>query len=446
MDTLHHKCSQKFSLYKRWHEWAGHARVHWLILILVSFGVVWLVASSPLADLEQSNFAKVAIKLQAPHSRGAILMAMPDRILVKFKDSLSDTKKNALLARHNLKEKMEIKQIGIKIISLSAGDTPEKASDALKQETDSVDFAEPDYAVEPSFIPNDPWFTNWQKDKQQINAPLAWDDTTGVSNLVAAVVDTGVDCSHEDLAVDCIAGWNFYDNNTDTHDVVGHGTKVAGVLGALGNNGVGVAGAVWNSKIMPLRVSDASGLASYSLIARAVVYAADHGVKVVNNSYDSGGSYTVRTAARYLKHNGGLLVVSAGNSGTLVSSRSTTDLVTVSAVDASDVFYSWSNFGNDIDISAPGCTGATTANGGGYESFCGTSNAAPEAAGVLMLIWSANPALSPDAAENVLFKSVKDLGTLGWDQYFGWGRIDAGAAVAMAKDLITHTSGKPKGR
>lgn len=439
MDKLHNTFLQKFSLYKKWHEWAGHTRVHWLILALVSFIIVWWAVSIPFSDLEESNLAKVATKFSVPDSRGNILKALPDHILVKFKDSLPEPKKSEILRQRDLKERSEIKPLGIKIIALPANASPEKAADELKLYKDSIEFAEPDYMLSPSFIPNDPWFVNWQKDKQQINAPAAWDSVKGGSNLILAVADTGIDCSHEDLAMDCIVGWNFYDNNSDTHDVVGHGTAVAGVVAATGNNGIGVAGAVWNSKIMPLRVSDPSGLASYSSIASAVVYAADHGVKVVNNSYQSGGSLSVRNAAHYLNHKGGLLVVSAGNAGSATGYRNNSDIVTVSAVDADDRFYAWSNFGDNIDVSAPGCAGATTVNGGGYMSFCGTSNSAPEVAGVLALVWSVNPALSPDAAEDIIFKSAKDLGASGWDQYFGWGRIDAGAAVNLAKGFTSNS-------
>lgn len=368
-----------------------------------------------------------------PASIGRILGASPERILIKFKDGIAVERKNKVMSDYGFKEKSDLKQIGVKMMTLPLGHNPQLIVESLiKNEADAIEFAEPDYIVEPSLLPNDPWFANWQKDKQQMNAPGAWDKTSGLPEIILAVADTGVNCSHEDLAGKCVEGWNFYQNNSDTADVHGHGTAVAGVAAAVGNNSLGVAGMTWQTKIMPLRVSAASGTATYSAIASAIIYAADHGAKVVNNSYQTGGSSTVQRAARYLEGKGGLLVVSEGNYGSDTGYANDPNIISVSAVDSYDVRYSWSSFGRDVDIAAPGCTGATTLMNGGYGSFCGTSNAAPEIAGVLMLIWSANMSLAPNEVRDILFRSAYDLGTGGWDQYYGWGRVNAGAAIDTA--------------
>lgn len=369
-------------------------------------------------------------------------------ILIAFKDNFPGEARKALLARHSLSEVSEIKSIGIKIVEVPAFAVPEKALEKiLKNENSNIEFAELDEIVLPAIIPNDPWYVNWQKNKQIINAPAAWDSTQGSENIVAAVLDTGVDCSHEDLLANCVSGWNFYENNNDARDVAGHGTKVAGIISAKGNNSVGVAGSVWNSKIIPLRISDSFGYTTWSAIANAAVYAADHGAKIVNASYQVSGSRTIERAANYVRKKGGLMVVSAGNSGVFDGSGAS-NLIVVSATDADDNRYGWSNFGTSIDISAPGCTGATTAKGGGYESFCGTSMSAPEAAGILMLIFSANNSLTPDQAEDILFSSAKDLGALGWDEYYGWGRVDADAAVtsALSYPINSASPTQPKGK
>ena len=377
-----------------------------------------------------------------PASIGRVLEISSGNVLVKFKPTTSLQKRNDALFRYGLKEKKEIKQLGVKLFEIPAGQNTWAFGESLyRNEKNIIEFAEPDFVVEPSLIPNDPWFVNWQKDKQQINSPGAWDMTTGSASLILAIVDTGVNCSHEDLTGECVAGWNFYDNNSDTSDVYGHGTAVAGVAAGMGNNGLGVAGNIWHSKIMPLRVSAIDGTATYSAIANAIVYAADNGAKVVNNSYQTGGSSTVRSAAGYLKSKGGLLVVSEGNYGANTGYSNSSDLISVSAVDSGDVIYSWSSFGADVDVSAPGCTGATTYNTGGYGSFCGTSNSAPEVSGILMLMWSVNPLLTPDQIQDILFRSAKDLGVIGWDPYYGWGRIDAQSAVNMIVqgDMISST-------
>lgn len=367
-----------------------------------------------------------------PASIGRVLDVSSDHILVKFKPDVTNEKRVDIMSRHGLKEKSEIKQLGIKLVSVS-GQNPKQVVNALEMSDGaSIEFAEPDYVVEPGLVPNDPWFANWQKDKQQINSPGAWDVTTGSGSLILAIVDTGVNCGHEDLTGQCVSGWNFYNNNSDSSDVHGHGTAVAGVAAGVGNNNMGIAGNVWQSKIMPLRVSASDGTATYSAIASAIAYAADNGARVVNNSYQTGGSSTVRSAAGYLKGKGGLLVVSEGNYGSNTGYSNSSDIISVSAVDASDLVYSWSSFGADVDVSAPGCTGATTQNSGGYGSFCGTSNSAPEISGVLMLIWSINSSLTPDQAQDILFHSSVDLGDPGWDQYYGWGRVEAKQAVEMA--------------
>src|SRR5204863_8960077 len=111
-------------------------------------------------------------------------------------------------------------------------------------------------------IPNDPYYTNWEWHLQKISAPTAWNVTTG-SNIIIAIIDTGVNPSHPDLASKLVAGWNFYSNNSDTSDVYGHGTAVAGTAAAVSKNGLGVTSVCWGCWIMPIRVGDNSGLATY---------------------------------------------------------------------------------------------------------------------------------------------------------------------------------------
>lgn len=433
MMHLHNRLCEISAFYRKWHDHPSHPVIHWaLFLLVVGLGTFFF-----LDNVRTGYTQNVEIERPAPQSQGRIVGAAPDHVLVKFRPQADEKKRKETLGRLGMSEKSSIPQIDVRLVTVPQGMTAEQAVGRLRSETDTVDFSEPDYVYEPSLVPNDPWYANWQADKRQINAPTAWDSTTGKTDQIIAIADTGVDCGHEDLAGNCVPGWNFFDNNGDTSDVHGHGTSVAGVAAARGNNGVGIAGGTWQSQIMPLRVSGTNGSASTSTIASAITYAADHGVKVVNNSYQTGGSVTVRSAGRYLKSKGGLLVVSEGNYGTNAGYDNSPDLISVSGVDSGDALASWSSFGNDVDVAAPGCTGATTKNRGGYGSFCGTSNAAPETSGTLMLIFAANPTLSADQAQQVLFDSARDFGANGWDPSFGWGRIDAAAAVALA----TQTGG-----
>jgi subtilisin family serine protease len=379
-----------------------------------------------------------------PASVGRVLDPLPEHILLKFKSDASSTRRSQIFTKHNLKEKSEIKNIGVKIVSIPSGSKPKDIAEALnKNESDALEFAEPDFVVEPSLVPNDPWYLNWQKDKEQMNLPSAWESASFSSGITLAVIDTGVNCEHEDLKGQCLVGWNFYDNNSDTRDFHGHGTSVAGVASALGNNGIGVAGATWQSKIMPLKVTSPEGTASYSDIASAVTYAGQFGAKVVNASFQVGGSSTIGEAAKYLKEKGGLLVISEGNYGADTGYANNPDIISVSAVDSNNAIYSWSSFGSDVDLASPGCTGATTLKDGGYGSFCGTSNSAPEVAGVLMLVWSVNPNLSSEQVENIIFSSAKDTGDSGWDKYFGWGTVDGGRALSLALETETVSNPAP---
>src|SRR5439155_6843873 len=178
-----------------------------------------------------------------------------------------------------------------------------------------------------------------------INAPTAWDTATG-SGITIAILDTGVDGTHPDLAAHMVSGWNFYDNNSDTSDVYGHGTLVAGTAAAVVNNGVGVAGVAGNASIMPVRISDPTGYAYWSTVASGLTWAADHGARVANISYSVAGSSTVISAANYFRSKGGVVAVSAGNTGALDSTSPTSSMLVVSATDSSNGVASFSTYGS----------------------------------------------------------------------------------------------------
>ena len=200
----------------------------------------------------------------------------------------------------------------------------------------------------------------------------------------------------------------------------------------MANNGVGVASVCWNCLLMPLRISDTTGYATYSTAATAITWAADHGARVLNLSYSMSASGTVQSAAQYFWNHGGVSTLSSGNSGTFVSASDSPYIVTVGAVDPSNVLYSWSNTGNNVDLVAPGCVNATTLRGGGYGSGCGTSYSAPIAAGVAALVMSANPGLTAAEVITVLLQNATDLGAAGWDIVYGAGLVNAATAVQAA--------------
>lgn len=353
------------------------------------------------------------------------------RLLVQARIGVSDAELDDVLSEHGGQRLGTLEKIRVHVVSV-----PPQAEEAVARALSKhpkIAFAEPDALIPPDdTIPNDPQYAS-QWHLPLVKAPAAWDYTLG-DGVVAAVLDTGVDAAHPDLAGKLVPGWNMYDNNADTSDVYGHGTNVAGVIGAAANNGLGVASLAWNAKIMPVRISQPDGYAYYSTIANGVIWAADHGARVANISYMVTGSSTVTSAANYFRQKGGLLFASAGNTGAFESTPENPSIVSVSATTSSDLKASWSSYGNYVDLAAPGAGILTTARGGGYASVSGTSFSSPAAAGVAALVFSVNPAFTPDQVETVLKQTAVDLGTSGWDTYYGYGRVNAHAAILAALD------------
>ncbi len=334
-------------------------------------------------------------------------------------------------------------RIGLRVVELAPGASEEAAVRSLRGQS-GILAAELDELVPLSDItPNDPHYPK-QTHLGAIKAPKAWVGTTGSPSVIVAVIDTGVNGDHPDLAGRLLPGWNTYDNNAIFADVYGHGTKVAGTMTAASNNGVGIASICWNCMILPIRASQPSGSASYSALAAGVMWAADHGARVANMSYQVSASSSVTYAAQYFMSKGGLVFASAGNYSTNDPAPDNPSIVTVSGVDpVSGNLYAWSNYGNNIDVTAPGCTGYTTLMNLGYGGGCGTSYSSPIAAAVAALIFSANPSLTPAQALGILKSSATDLGPAGWDIRFGAGMVDAEKAVAMANGQSTADTNGP---
>ncbi len=356
---------------------------------------------------------------------------VPGRVLVKFRANIGLDHARQIVAALGARDADEIPQINLFVLDLPAQADEVALANVLKQRPE-VEFAELDHIVRPAdVLPNDPWFANWEGHLRRIQAPTAWATTVGSSNVVIAILDTGVDASHEDLAGKIVPGWNTYNNNSSTADVSGHGTAVAGTAAATSNNGLGVASVCWSCRLMPIRVSDTTGYATYSAIASGLTWAADHGARVANISYIVSDSSAVTSAAQYFQGKGGVVTSSAGNYSTFSNSADNPYILTVSATDYFDVIYSYSNTGKNIDVAAPGDS-FSTQMGGGYVSTGGTSYSAPIVAGVAALVMSVNPQLSGDQVQNIVKQSSDDLGAAGWDPIYGSGRVNAARAVSMA--------------
>lgn len=305
---------------------------------------------------------------------------------------------------------------------------------AFLQRTGLFSVVERDGVAYPVGKPNDPDFpSQWYL--TTIQAPTAWNTTTGSASQPIALIDSGVDSTHPDFTGRLVPGWNFVLNNSNTSDDYGHGTAVAGTIGAATNNGMGIAGVTWNNPIMPLVVLDSTGYASYSNMASAITYAVQHGARIINISLGgTTSSSTLQSAVNYAWSNGAVVFAAAGNSSSSAPMypAACNYVVSVSATNPDDSFASFSEYGSWIDLSAPGSNILTTTEGGGYGYWYGTSFASPIAAGVGALALAMQPGLTASALVSLLEQNSDDLGTPGFDDYFGYGRVNAAKAIAAA--------------
>jgi subtilisin family serine protease len=339
-----------------------------------------------------------------------------------------------------------------------------------------VEFAQPNYLVEASdaispTTPNDPfWSAQWGP--PDIQAPLAWSVTTGMASVVIAVIDTGIDLTHPDLApniwtnpgemgldaigndrrangidddadgyVDDWQGWNFVAGSNNPQDDYGHGTHVAGIAAAVGNNSLGIAGMDWGVRIMALKILDSSGSGSDSDLATAMIYATDHGVRIINLSLgDTVPDPVMEDAVNYAYAHGVTVVAAAGNDygGPVLYPAAYPNAIAVASVDSNNGHSSFSNVGPEVALAAPGSSIYSTCWGGGYCYKTGTSMATPHVAGTAALLASLPQCDAPDRIRTALQSTAKDLGTLGWDQYYGFGLVQAYSALRYCYQAEAH--------
>lgn len=368
--------------------------------------------------------------LPAGEAAGVLRDHVPDELLVGFHDGVAPAAAEAVYQAEGGRRIEQIRRLNVYRIRLDSRTLPAVAK--RLRDRPEIAFVERNRRIPLAMIPDDPSFPD-QWHHPVIRTPQAWDISTGSTDVVIAILDTGVDAGHPDLTGQLVPGWNFHGNNEDTFDVHGHGTLVAGVAAAAGNNGIGVTGVAMQSRIMPVRVADADGYAYYSAIASALTWAADSGARVMNVSFDGlAASSAVRSAARYVGSRGGVVVAAAGNCGCHDPTLETPHIISVGATTSSDVVASWSSRGAHVDVAAPGAAIYTTARGGSYRIVSGTSFASPIAAGVIALMMAANPTLGPAELEALLKANADDLGEPGRDPQYGYGRVNAERAVGVA--------------
>lgn len=283
--------------------------------------------------------------------------------------------------------------------------------------------------------PNDVLYGRYQWNLPLIETEKGWEIGKGSSDVIVAVIDTGVDLNHPDLQGRLVSGYNFVNNGAQPQDDVGHGTHVAGVIAAQTNNSLGVAGITWNNKIMPIKVLDSSGKGNTYSVAQGVIWATDHGAKVINMSL---GNYAnaqfLHDAIRYAYDHDVVLVAASGNDNTIKPGfpAAYPEVLAVAAADSRKNKASFSNYGDYIDVTAPGVNIASTYPHNQYSALSGTSMASPHAAALAALVRSVNPSLKNSEVMQVIRDTSIDIGARGQDQYFGYGLIDVVQALRKA--------------
>ncbi|MBX9737327.1 MAG: S8 family serine peptidase [Phycisphaerales bacterium] len=321
---------------------------------------------------------------------------------------------------------------------------PDKETDAgfirRMRATGEFEFVTPDWLCFPAGS-GDP-LTPQQWHHTAVQTLEAWPTTEGTGDVIVAIVDSGVDLTHQDLIGRLVLpGHNSVSSSAlasaagPFNDIsgTGHGTRCAGIVAAQNNNNLGGSGIAPGVLVLPIRcTNNASGTAFLSDILNGAEWASRNGAQVVSVSYNGVSSPSVGLRGSVLKSFGSLLFFAAGNSGSELSGAADwPDVVIVSALDRADRRYAQSNFGSPIDIAAPGVEILSTMIQNQYTSSTGTSFAVPQAAGVAALLWSIASAVSPDDIQNVLTNSAIDIGAPGEDAEFGAGRLNAARALAM---------------
>jgi len=294
-----------------------------------------------------------------------------------------------------------------------------------------VKYVEPNPKVQAFYVPNDPYWS-FQWGPKKIQADKAWDKTIGSSSLLVAIIDTGIDYTHSDLAANYVPlGYDWVNDDTDPIDDNGHGTHCAGIVAAKLNNGIGIAGLA-QVRIMTEKVLNAGGWGYYSWVTQGIYHAVDVGAKIISLSLGgSSSSEQLQEAVKYAHDHGVLVIAAAGNEHSNLPHypAAYNEVVAVSATDSSDNVAGFSNFGNWIDLAAPGVDVYSTFLGNHYASFSGTSMACPHVTGVAALAWSVFSNYTVDQIRKVLQRTADDLGGPGFDERYGYGRVNARRAV-----------------
>jgi thermitase len=393
------------------------------------------------------NILSFSLSLWASEIRKAFIVdpktnrkvsVVADEFLVKFKPKVEEETINKINKKLGVEIKKKLGIRNIYCLKVPPSKTINEMVKKYKEEPD-VEFAEPNYIRRAFRTPDDPEYTaGKQWGITNIQAPQAWDIETGKDSIVIAVLDTGVDYNHVDLAGNMWDnyGYDFVNNNSDPADdnSESHGTHCAGIAAAVTNNGIGIAGVSWKSKIMAVKVLNAAGEGTLDNETLGIYYAADKGAEIISMSfgtteYPPTPSDSERDAINYAYEKGCLLVAASGNDDQpyVAYPAAYDNVIAVGATDQNDKRCngSWgSNYGAELDVVAPGDSIYSTLRNNAYGYLSGTSMAAPFVAGEAAIILSHLGGLAPSDVKLIIERTADDIGSSGWDEETGWGRIN----------------------
>ncbi|MBI5700086.1 S8 family serine peptidase [Candidatus Saganbacteria bacterium] len=392
---------------------------------------------------------------------------VPGEIVVKFKEGIRAAEVSPSIENLHRKFKIEKIERGIKdILPVSAAEKarPHDLSRIYQikfpadvdveqavreyQKDPAIEFAEPNYIYRAQVEPNDPRYgSQWNFPK--IDAPAGWDITTGEgSSVKIAILDTGIDYTHEDLGSKVDLGYDFVNDDNNPIDDNGHGTHVSGIASAVTNNGIGVAGTSWSARLLAVKVLDSGGGGTSLGIANGLNYCLGRGVQIINMSFgDSMSSSTIKAATDNANAAGILLVAAAGNndSSEPFYPAAYDYIISVAATDQNDLRSVWgtgsaSNYGTTVDVCAPGTTILSTYLSNFYLNKNGTSMASPHVAGLAALVLARNPAFSSTQIRSRIINNCDNIDALnpGYAGLLGAGRINV--AKALGKPLAGLTA------
>lgn len=363
----------------------------------------------------------------------------PDQVLVRFAPSASESDQSSTLSAAGVTGAGKAVP-GTKFVAVPVGD--EDAATVVERLAADPDVADVqvDHVRHGFGWTNDPLLSYTWPYLDLTRQPRAWETSTQEPStgqgVVVAVLDSGVDATHEDLAARMLPGWDFVENDATPTDPNGHGTLVAGTAAASGDNGKGTVGVAYGASILPVRVLDAAGNSTDSRVAAGIAWAVSNGADVINLSLGGPGASTaLRDAVQAAVNAGVVVVAAAGNEGDQVRQYPAAyapqipGLLSVSATDYWGALAGWSTWGDTVSIAAPGNDVVGPGTGGGYVIGSGTSFAAPIVSGAAALVLARTPTLSPADVERRLVSTTRDAGPRGYDPYYGAGLLDVAAAA-----------------